>query len=311
MHEQAILTTGNAAIGQPGKLVTIGEVLALYPTTAEANAGINYRCADPKCSVRVKAIIPVQKKASRKTSPSPYFAARWTPHLAGCTREPREVSKVTSTPVVIRPGNTSRLNVPVVWVDLQVQPSTSIAAAPAIPPKNQPTKGSSGGRSSGGTGTSSGQSQLVERFAEAWKSMTVTERNNTELRALWNAGGTYFSGFFPLAYHVGTAIETLGDQIFVGTFKSIIHGKSGYTITLSEKHPDGHDLRIWIQDVSFTVPPNGAGLENILEVFSKSSPTITITLYTFGSFLKQRSQSGNHVWYALPVTHPHQIWIDN
>ena len=84
MHQQAVLVTGNANLGSAGTPVNIGDIEKHYTTTAAANAGIAYKCADPKCGVPVVAVITKLSKAKRKNSPSSYFRANKSkPHVMG------------------------------------------------------------------------------------------------------------------------------------------------------------------------------------------------------------------------------------
>jgi hypothetical protein len=310
MHEQAILTTVNALLGPAGTLLPISKIQAHYPTTAQANMGIDYKCADPNCGVRVKAIIPVMSRPGRKQSPSPYFAARWEKHKVGCTREPHHLPTTPTLPVSAQPAHPNRLAAPAAWIDPRIKSKAITTKTAAIGTHTPTTNITSGGRSTVGNGTSLGQSQMVERFSTAWKAMTVPDRKGSILKATWNGGGTYFSGFHPLWFHTHTSVETLGELIFVGTFNSIVLGSSGYTITLTEKHPDKNDLRIWVQNATFSVHPDGVELHNILAALKVSSPSQPITIYSFGSFSKQTSSTEKHTYYSLPVNHPHLIWLD-
>lgn len=119
MHQQAILVTGNAKLGSAGTSVGIDDIEKHYTTTSAANAGIAYKCADPKCGVPVIAVITKLTKAKRKNSPSSYFRAnRSKPHVNGCTREPSP--PVPTTPSHGGPGSPAspnRTSAPAVWVN--------------------------------------------------------------------------------------------------------------------------------------------------------------------------------------------------
>lgn len=64
MHQQAILVTGNAILGCAGTPVSIDDIEKHYATTAAANAGAAYKCADPQCGVPVIAVITMLTKAT-------------------------------------------------------------------------------------------------------------------------------------------------------------------------------------------------------------------------------------------------------
>jgi hypothetical protein len=119
MHQQAILVTANAKLGSAGTPVGIDDIEKHFATTTAANAGIAYKCADPKCGVPVIAVITKLTKATRKTSPSSYFRANGSkPHVNGCTREPSpSVPTKASHSGQVNTANPNRTNAPVVWVD--------------------------------------------------------------------------------------------------------------------------------------------------------------------------------------------------
>ena len=101
--------------------------------------------------------------------------------------------------------------------------------------------------------------------------MTVSERCQNPLVAPWNPGGNYYSAFFPLYYYSTISVDTVPEKIFVGILKSLVLGTSGYVINLIEKHPDGRNLRVWIQNSTFTVPSSGPALQAALAAFTATS----------------------------------------
>lgn len=136
------------------------------------------------------------------------------------------------------------------------------------------------------------------------------ERRQSPLTAPWNPGGSYYSAFFPLRYYPKIPVETLPESIFVGAFKSLVKGTTGYVITLAEIHPDGLDLRIWIQNPTFKVQPGGPALQATLEDLVNIRSQQPVTIYALGAFSKQIATTGNRTWYSLIVIHPHIVWID-
>lgn len=140
--------------------------------------------------------------------------------------------------------------------------------------------------------------------------MTVHEWHQSPLTAPWNLGGNYYSAFFPLHYYPKVSVDTLSESIFVGVLKSLVKGTTGYVITLAEIHPDGLDLRIWIQNSTLKVQPSGPALQTTLEALANTRPQQPVTIYALGTFSKQIATKGNRTWYSLIVTHPHIVWID-
>lgn len=307
MHEQATITSAGHPLGNPGYLVSISKVAEHYTTTAQANHGIAYVCADPHCKIKVRAVIPLKTKPGRRTSPAPYFRGK---HIAGCTRKPLPETVTLPPAEGDKPAHPNRESAPAIWIDPRLQaPATGGSTGDGSQTGN-PGNAGLGGFNGGGTGTSQRSSKIIENFASEWKSMTVYERQQTPLTAPWNLGGSYYDAFFPLHYYAKTPVDAMTETIFVGAFKSLLLGTSGYVITLVERHPDGRDLRIWIQNPTFNVQPGGAALQATLATLVKTPPQQPVQIYTLGTFSEQSAKNGNYKWYSLIVTHPHLIWID-
>lgn len=307
MHEQAIITLDNPFLGTKGSLISISVVAKHFPTTARANQGIAYECADPRCKVKVSAVIPVKTKLGRRTSPAPYFRGR---HVVGCTRNPQTALAPPLPAGGNKPAHPHRQSAPVVWVDPRAHVLPAGGGTSGGNQAGNADVPGSGGRNGSGTGTSQRRSKIIENFASEWKTMTVHERRQNPLVAPWNPGGNYYSAFFPLRYYPAISVDTLSETIFVGVLKGLVQGTSGYVITLAEKHPNGLDLRIWIQNPTFTLQPGGPAVRATLATLAKTLPPQPVTVYALGAFSKQRATTGKREWYSLIVTHPHLIWID-
>lgn len=310
MHQQAILTTNHAVLGSVGTPVSITALEKLFTTSAAANNGIRYKCADPLCGVRVKAVITVLAKKQRKNSPSSYFAAKGASHVKGCTRMPKP-NMPTMPPLSGLNGSASpnRSARPVIWVDPRNLSATTVSNPTTTVGSGMGIGGSGQGRSTHGSGTTQGRSQMVESYAIEWLGMTTHEKQSEALQAPWNPGRTYFSAFHPIWFYTSADVTTLGEKIFVGTFKSAIKSKTGYVITLAEKNLTGEELWVWVQSIVFTIGATGKALEHLLNTCVQSPANyIGKRVFALEKFSRQSGSKGP--WSSIPVVHPHMMWIE-
>ncbi|MYM28312.1 hypothetical protein GTP58_08245 [Duganella sp. CY15W] len=310
MHQEAILTTNHTILGPAGTPVSIAKLEKLFTTTASANDDIGYKCADPHCGVRVKAVITVLSKKLRKNSPSSYFAAKGTSHAKGCTRMPKPAT-LTPLPPTSGAGAASphRSAHPAIWVDPRTQPA-AIGGSPATVTGGS---GGSGGpgrvRTTSGGGTTQSRSQLVESYALAWIGMAMHEKRTEELLAEWNPGGTYFSAFHPIWFYSGTDVTAVGQKIFVGKFSSIIKSKTGYVITLAEKNSTGEPLWVWVQSHTFAAGAAGKALQQLMEACEKTPVNyVGKRVFALEKFTGNSGSKGP--WSSIPVEHPHMMWME-
>jgi hypothetical protein len=308
MHQQAILTTSHPVLGNIGDPVTIVAVEQLFATSPAANNGIGYKCADANCGIRVRAVITKLSK-QRKNSPSSYFAAKGTKHVQGCTRQPKPNASTNTHAVATAPASPNRSARPVIWVDPRQVPASGGASVGGGGNAANGNGGSGRGRNSHGSGTTSGRSKMIESYAIEWLSMTTHQKQSENLQAPWNPGGTYFSAFHPIWFYPNTDVNTVGEKIFVGTFKSVIKSKTGYVITLNEKNATGEELWIWVQDVAFSYGAAGASLKTRL-VASAVSPSSFVGKRVFALENFTWNSGGKGPWSSIPVVHPHMMWIE-
>lgn len=304
MHQQAILVTGNAKLGSAGTSVGIDDIEKHYTTTSAANAGIAYKCADPKCGVPVIAVITKLTKAKRKNSPSSYFRAnRSKPHVNGCTREPSP--PVPTTPSHGGPGSPAspnRTSAPAVWVDPLSQAGSTSGGGSIGSATGTPSSGPHGTRGTSGSGTSQGRSQKVESFAKKWLAMNAQTQRSSPLAAPWNPHGSYYTAFHALAYHRATDVSAIGQKIYVGMLKQVVKTASGYIVSLSEVNSAGEALEVVVPSSALLFGTSGAALSSRLG--GLTGTTTTTQVFALGTF--SRINSGA---FSLTVAHPHYIYI--
>lgn len=304
MHQQAILVTGNANLGSAGTPVSIDDIEKHYTTTTAANAGIAYKCADPKCGVPVIAVITRLTKATRKNSPSSYFRANKSkPHVNGCTREP--APSVATTPShggQTSPASPNRTNAPAVWVDPLFQTGNAAGGGGSVSTTGTPSSRLRGTRGASGSGTSQGQSQMVEMFAKKWLAMNAATQRSSQLTAPWNPQGSYYTAFHAFAYHQTIDVLSTGQKIYVGMLKQVLKTASGYTVLLSEVNSEGEALEVNIPSSALQFGTSGAALNSRLGGFV--SATKTAQVFALGTF--SRINSGT---ISLLVIHPHYVYI--
>lgn len=303
MHQQAILVTGNANLGSAGTPVGIDDIEKHYTTTVAANAGIAYKCADPKCGVPVIAVITKLTKATRKNSTSSYFRAnRSKPHVNGCTREPSlSVPTAPSHGGPVNPASPNRTNAPVVWVDPLSQAGSTSGGGGSGSATGTPSSGPHGTRGTSGSGTSQGRSQMVESFAKKWLAMNAQTQRSSPLTAPWNPQGSYYTAFHAFAYHRTADVSATGQQIYVGMLKQVVKTTSGYIVSLSEVNSAGEALEVFVPSSALLGTP-GAALNSRLG--GLVGTTKTTQVFVLGTF--SRINSGT---FSLSVAHPHYIYI--
>ncbi|WP_230346500.1 hypothetical protein [Methylobacillus methanolivorans] len=302
MHQQAILVTANPKLGSAGTPVIIGDIEKHFATTATANAGIEYKCADPKCGVPVIAVITKLTTATRKTSPSSYFRANGSkPHANGCTREPSpSVPTTASHGGPVNPASPNRTNAPAVWVDpLSQAGGTSGVGGSAT---GTPSSGSRSTRGTKGLGTSQGRSQMVESFAKKWLAMNAQIQRSSPLTAPWNPQGTYYTAFHAFAYHRAADVSSTGQKIYVGILKQAVKTTSGYIISLSEVNSSGEALEMFVPSSALLFGISGTTLNSRLG--GLVGTTKTTQVFALGTFSRINSET-----LSLTVTHPHYIYI--
>lgn len=304
MHQQAILVTENAKLGSAGTPVGVDDIEKHFATTAEANASIAYKCADPKCGVPVIAVITKLTKATRKTSPSSYFRANGRkPHVIGCTREPSPAVPTTAShggPV--NPASPNRTNAPVVWVDPLSQTGGTSGVGGNVSATGTPSSGSRGTRGTKGSETSQGRSQMVESFAKKWLVMNAQIQRSSPLTAPWNQQGTYYTAFHAFAYHRAVDVSSTGQKIYVGILKQVVKTTSGYIVSLSEVNSSGEVLEVFVPSSALLFGTSGATLNSRLG--GLVGTTKTTQVFALGTF--SRIDSGT---ISLTVAHPHYIYI--
>ena len=300
MHEQAVLVASHPLLGAAGTPVTIGIVEHHYFDSASANAAASFRCADQHCNVSVRCVIPAQSKSGRKTSPGAYFRGR---HKAGCMRAPVAAVPVSAPAVATVPASPHRGSIPTVWI---APAMAGQAVAGSAPSSGGGSAANGSGRLGHGSGTSQTQSALIERFADEWLAMNAAVQRTTPLTAPWNPGGTYHSAVHSIGYHPTTDVTGVGERIFGGMLASVRKVKTGYVLTLVEKNPDGRDLTVWVQDVTFQQGRAGTALQARLAALVQT-PTVGLRVFALGEFIPQVRPK--HCWYALPIVHPHYLHL--
>lgn len=144
----------------------------------------------------------------------------------------------------------------------------------------------------------------MERIATAYVSMDGAELLATPLRASWNPGGTYQSAFEILTTGSLTGSPQTLEQVYLGEIQSIFKGVTGYVLTLTARHANGKDLRIWIQNVAAT-SFGGAHLWRRLEQ-KKILPGQIV--FALGKFSLQTTNSAA-VFYSMPIIDARRLWI--
>jgi len=304
MHQQAILVTGNANLGSAGTAVGIDDIEKHYTTTATANAGIAYKCADPKCGVPVIAVITKLTKVTRKSSPSSYFRAKKSkPHAKGCTLEP-SLPGLTTPPKggVVNPASPNRTDAPVIWVDPLTHSGGTVGGGGRGSATGTPSSGSRRTRGTSGSETSQGRSQMVESFAKKWLAMNAQTQRASSLTAPWNPQGTYYTAFQVFAYHRSADVSTTGQKIYVGILKQVQKTASGYIVLLSEVNSGGESLEVFVPSSVFSLGTPGATLNSKLGgLVSSRKATQVFVLGTFAHL--------NNSTLSLSVVHPYYIYI--
>jgi hypothetical protein len=306
MHEEAQLVTDHVLLGQKGDTVTIKSVERHFSTTAQANAGITYKCADANCGVPTTAVITKLKKQSRKNSPSSYFRAR-RKHIEGCARASKKPTPPTA-PVAAaptdKPASSSRTSYPAVWVDPLITSANS--ASEKSTDSSGPNAGGRSGisRNKHNTGISQGHSQMISRFATDWLSTSAQAQRTMALLAPWNKGGTYYSAFHPIMNWPDKALQDLGRKIFVGMLGSVKSNALSYALVLNDKNVYARTIEVVIPSNILPDSQPGLSLSKTLDNLIKSGSKST-KVFALGEF---KHQEGDIL--RLEILHPHYIYID-
>lgn len=298
MHEQAILTSAYVLLGAVGDPVSIASVERLFKTSDDANTAVRFRCADPRCGVKIKAVITKQSKPARKSSPSSYFRGR---HNKGCTREPLTPEPTTSSPVVSGNASPDRTSAPTVWVEPTAAKTGGGKTSPGAGPTGPNVATGTGKRGTTGTGTSQGRSQLVERFATHWDSLSAAAQKTQTLTAEWNPGDTYFSAFHPIAFRKRVDVASVGRKIFVGVLSRVEMTATGAKILLQETNHNGASLFVEVDEEALRTGTTGQALK--AHLLRLSATPASLRTFALGEF----ENIPPH--YVLTVSHPSLIFI--
>jgi hypothetical protein len=298
MHEQAILTSSYVPLGAVGDPVSIVAVEKLFKTSTDANAAVQFKCADPRCGVKIKAVITKESKPARKSSPSSYFRGR---HNKGCTREPLPPQPTTSSPEVSGNASPDRTSAPTVWVEPTAPKAGGGKLSPSAGPTGPTVATGTGKRRTTGTGTSQGRSQLVERFATHWDSLSAAAQKTVALTAEWNPGDTYFSAFHPIAFRRGVDVTSVGRKIFVGMLSKVEMAAAGAMIALQETNSNGASLFVKVDEEALRTGTTGQALKSHL--LGLSATPASLRIFALGEFENILPH------YVLTVSHPSLIFI--
>ena len=201
-------------------------------------------------------------------------------------------------------GRPVKAAAPTVWVDTPAGPGASVAgpAGTGTFPGGTTTKGAK--VTGPGSGTSVASTSLVERIARAYLAMTGAQLIATPLRAQWNPGGTYASAFNVPGPGTLSQSPQTSELVYVGEISSVYKGKTGYLLTLTYRHADGNELRIWLQN-AVAAHPAGQALWKKLQNGQIAPGMLAFAL---GSFIRQTT-SGAVIFYSLPVVDARRVWI--
>lgn len=308
-HEQAVILNVDYKLGKkPQDLVSIDEIEKCYSTTQAAKVN-SYVCANPSCSVSVTAVITPKSKLNRKQSPSSYFAAKPKSHIEGCDRQPKPKDSNQSGSGSSAPKE-QKSKYRTKWVDPKSNVSSG-GGSGSVDTPTTPAGGLESGRGkvqgSASDKRSQGRSSLIKRFAEDWLSMNVRERQSTPLEAPWNPEGNYFSAFVPLEFYKNREIADVGERIYSGLLKKVVHGRTGVTLILQEPHFTGWPFWIWITSKTFTEGRSGAALQVELNDLFKNKSHKELRVFALGKFIEQPREV--NTWWSLQVNHPAMIAI--
>ncbi|VWD25702.1 hypothetical protein BCO18430_05642 [Burkholderia contaminans] len=298
MHEQAILTSAYVPLGAVGDPVSITSVEKLFKTSDDANAAVQFKCADPRCGVKIKAVITKQSKPARKSSPSSYFRGR---HNKGCTREPLPPQPTTPSPVVSGNASPDRTAAPTVWVEPTAPKTGGGKTSPGAGPTGPGAVTGTGKRGTTGTGTSQGRSQLVERFATHWDSLSAAAQKTQTLTAEWNPGDSYFSAFHPIAFRRGIDVASVARKIFVGMLSKVEVTAISAMILLQEANNNGASLFVEVDEVALNTGTTGQALR--AHLLRLSATPASLRIFALGEFENIQPH------YVLAVSHPSLIYI--
>lgn len=301
MHDQAELVRGSGILGRPGDGVTIDEVEAAYASSSTANSAEEFRCSG--CGVRVIAVITDPTRRGRKKSPSSYFRATPVSHKSSCRPQATLSTPTTAPTPPTKPANPNKATRPTAWDD-----APDIGAGISTNGSTSSVWGTGPGAgtrtSTVGSGTSRSKSRRVERFAAEWKTMSSSARAVTELRASWNPGGTYGSAFLDLSTTSLADESPTRTAIYCGTIASIWKGKTGYILTLAERHMNGSELCVWVQNHVSASDPSGKRLWANLVAGTVQPGSLVFALGEFA--INHRPTTS---WYSLPVASGNHIWV--
>lgn len=202
----------------------------------------------------------------------------------------------------ITPASPNRTNAPVVWVDPLSQAGSTAGSGGRGSATGMPSSGSRDIRGTSGSGTSQGSSQMVESFAKKWLAMNVQSQRLSPLTAPWNPQGSYYTGFYALAFHRTADVSATDQKIYVGMLKQVVHTASGYIVSLSEVNSGGEVLEVFVPSSALLFGSSGAALNSRLGGLVNTTKTTQV--FVLGTF--SRINSGT---FSLSVMHPHYIYI--
>lgn len=308
MHQEAIVDLGITPWGGKGTPVNIQDLEKHYITTQSANTGITYCCADPSCSVPVKAVITEVNKPGRKKSPSSYFRAKYRKqkHVIGCSHSSTSSTVTTTITGGTQPASPKRTKAPAIWIDPLINPAVNVVGGRGgTAATNSSNSSSNNTRGIRGNNTSKGQSKKVEVFAKNWGPMNVQQQKLEPLFAPWNTGGTYYSAFhsfYQTASSQQTSVSNIGTKIYVGMVGTLTKTASDFIITLQAKDSTGATLKIHVQQSAFQFGRPSNALSKKLNGFVNFT---NLRVFALGEFI--RDTSSNEL--ILSVLHPHYIYI--
>lgn len=290
-HESATLTSDCTGLGKSGDVINIDAVEKLFKTSSAANAAANFRCHG--CKVKVHAVITVQSKTGRKSSPASYFSSSPRAHDKDCTRlqttPPRPVTAAASEGITAAP---KKGKFPTAWRKHRAERSMGAKDGNSDNLTEIHDRPKSGGVSVSprGSRTSSRSTELVSILVYRWEDPDANHEVDA-LNAPWNPEGLYSTAFVP----VGEGFERTDIRIYFCAIKNVRAVRTGIVIELSATHADGAPLLIWVRDTAKTRP----GADKFWEMANHPENFAGKTVYALGKFLPQEGK--NQRWHSLPI----------
>lgn len=303
-HEQARLSANDPVLGVAGTLVTISDVEAAYPTSMSAKGAARFQCADPRCKVTVRAVIPEKDKPGRKRSPSAYFTSSPATHATGCTRRPLEQGTPPTPTTLTMAARSMRGSIPSVWNDSLTGASRVAGADGGIVVPPNPATPSRGAKvTRPGSGQSKMQTGRVKILAEVWLERTRARCLAAPFAADWNPGGNYETAFEVVTPR---SVETSPspERIYVGEISRLWKGNSGHGLTLAARHREGHEITVWLKSSLGEAGSDAKGLAKELRLREVKPGMI---VFAFGAFVLQHVLG--RTFYSLAIDKLPHVWV--